>query len=209
MEKDKSNNYEKQVYISRELFMKYDQQVMLKRLPLEYDETYIYLTMLDARLRISRASGIVEIRNEEDYAVCIDFSIVMTVYDILCYSETIPALSGMWCPLSSFQVTSSSPDSDVFTIKYARAFSGKIQELKEACRKIGGTEPAVSAHADVCWQFDIFSFFPIQFRYWDGDDEFEPRIQLLWDKNSLKFMHFETMYYALGVLMQRLETLIS
>ena len=224
MKKMLSDNYEKQVYIARDLFLKYDQRNILKKLPLKYDEEYLYLSMLDMELRVSRMTGQVEMpvtagecvgkqrcaaetAEEEDlplHEICTDYATVMTVYDVLCYSEKSPVLSGMWCPLNSLQVTLSNPDADLFTRKYARAFSGKIHELKEACRRIGGMEPAVSAHSDVCWQFDIFPFFPVQFRFWDGDEEFEPKIQLLWDKNSLKFMHFETLYYAMGILMQRL-----
>ena len=204
---------------------------MLRRIPLRYDNKYLYISMLDAEMRVSRETGQAEVKTEEpagrrmyvqhssaetecrdiaaEYEVCVDYATVMTVYDVLCYSEEIPVLSGMWCPLNSLQVTLSNPDADLFTRKYAGVFSGKIRELREACIRIGGTEPSVTAHADVCWQFDIFPFFPVQFRFWDGDDEFEPKIQLLWDKNSLKFMHFETLYYVMGILLERLEKEIA
>ena len=217
-----TDNYKKQVYDAGALFLKYDQQMMLHRLPLKYDDDYLYVSMLDTELRVSRKNGQVEsyskagrstrlsaaeeseVKCMTGYEVCTDYAVVMTVYDVLCYSEEIPVLSGKWCPLNSLQVTLSNPDADVFNRKYAGVFSGNIQKLKDACVRIGGTEPEVSAHADICWQFDIFPFFPVQFRFWDGDDEFEPKIQLLWDKNSLKFMHFETLYYVMGILMQRL-----
>ncbi|MBQ1206949.1 MAG: DUF3786 domain-containing protein, partial [Lachnospiraceae bacterium] len=92
-----------------------------------------------------------------------------------------------------------------FTGKYAALFSGRAEQLQMACQQIGGRQPAITAGADVCWEFDLFPFLPVQFRFWDGDDEFPPQIKLLWDKNTLDFMHFETTYYAQGLLLHRLR----
>lgn len=54
----------------------------------------------------------------------------------------------------------------------------------------------------------MFSFFPVAFRFWEGDEEFSPVITLLWDKNSLDFMHFETLYYVMNHLLERLKEVI-
>ena len=37
------DNYEKQVYIGRELFLKYDQDKLIKKYGLKHDEEYLYL----------------------------------------------------------------------------------------------------------------------------------------------------------------------
>ena len=134
-----------------------------------------------------------------------DYNIVMTLYDILCYSAETPVLSYEWVPLANLQVTSS-PSADKFTQKYADTFSGKTDLLWKTCQEIGGRRPNITAGADVCWEFDLFPFFPVQFRYWDQDEEFPAQIRLLWDKNSLKFMHFETLYYAMHILLETLKT---
>lgn len=204
------SNYEKQVYIARELFLNYDQQEMIKKFQLKSDENYLYLNMLDRFYRISRTDGsIFGTEDGDSYRECLDYQVVMTIYDVLCYSGKLPTLAQEWCPLYSLQVTMSSPNDTTFTGKYAQAFSGKVPQLQEACRKIGGEMPKVRAGADVCWQFDFFDFFPIQMRFWDGDEEFAPKVQLLWDKNTLDFMHFETVYYAMGHLMERLTAVLD
>lgn len=203
-----AGNYDKQALMAKELFLNYDQKEIIEKLQLEHDDFYIYLTMLGKQYRISRQDGTVEVKNRDVYSLdlgeSIHFNIVMTIYDMLCYSKQTPVLAKEWCPLAMLQITST-PSADVFTKKYAEAFSGKTEELWNACETIGGRKPEIMAGADVCWEFDLFPFFPIQFRFWDKDEEFPPQIKLLWDKNSLDFMHFETLYYAMGILLDTLQ----
>lgn len=216
-----AGNYDKQVLLSRALFLNYDQQEIIDRYRLDADEDYIYLPLLNRMYRISRKDGVVESQipssdkntpmttnsnvscsdNPCTYKECLDFNVVMTLYDVLCYPAGTPLLSHQWVPLANLQMTSS-PSADIFTQKYATAFSGKTDLLWDVCQEIGGRRPKVMAGADVCWEFDFFPFFPIQFRYWDKDEEFPAQIRLLWDKNALKFMHFETIYYAMHVLLE-------
>lgn len=195
-----AGNYDKQVLLSRELFLKYDQQNLIEKYQLDSDDNYIYLPLLNRIFRISRMTGMVQEQDQE----CMDYNIVMTLYDVLCYSKETPHLSHEWVPLANLQITSS-PNAGIFTQRYADAFSGKTDLLWKVCQEIGGRRPEVTAGADVCWEFDFFPFFPIQFRYWDKDDEFPPQIKLLWDKNALKFMHFETIYYAMHVLLEYIK----
>ena len=214
-----TGNYEKQVFLARDIFLKYDRKAITDKFQLESDEEYIYIQLLDRMYRVSAKDGAVEAaknnmcgkkenrekENACEYELCLDYNVVMTIYDVLCYSKEKPKLAGEWCPLQNLQVTLSSPDADTFTQKYAEHFSGKSARLQEACRRIGGRKPEISAGADVCWEFDIFPFFPVQLRFWEKDEEFPPQIRLLWDKNSLKFMHFETLYYVMHLLLDHLR----
>ena len=61
--------------------------------------------------------------------------------------------------------------------------------------------------ADVCSKIPILPFFPVIFQFWEGDEEFAPKIMILWDRKALDFMHFETLYYVIGLLLQRLVRL--
>lgn len=223
-----ANNYDKQVLTAKQLFLKYDQQEMIQKLHLEHDDTYLYLTILNRTCRILRQDGKIEmgstvqntssrsdvtaiaqnastLSGDATWEESLDYNLVMTIYDALCYPKETPLLAHQWAPLASLQVTMSSPSADLFTRKYADFFSGKTEQLMLACQELGGRKPDTSAGADVCWEFDFFPNFPIQFRFWDKDEEFPPQIRLLWDKNSLRFMHFETLYYALHVLLEELK----
>ena len=86
---------------------------------------------------------------------------------------------------------------------YTIAFAGKAEALRQACQRLGGTG-LQAAGADVYCRFELFPFFPLQFRFWDADDEFPAQIRPLWDRNSLQFMHFETLYYVMGAFLGKL-----
>ena len=39
----------------------------------------------------------------------------------------------------------------------------------------------------------------------EGDEEFEPKVMILWDENALEFLHFETLFYLQEDLLKRLS----
>ncbi|MBQ1207133.1 MAG: DUF3786 domain-containing protein, partial [Lachnospiraceae bacterium] len=149
-----SDNYEKQVMISRGLFLNYDQDKMIHKFHLQADETYIYMTLLGREYRIRRSDGAVLTEEGE----CLDFSTTLTIYDVLCCSAKQPMLAHEWSVVGNLQRLSSSPGTDTFTGKYAALFSGRAEQLQMACQQIGGRQPAITAGADVCWEFDLFPF---------------------------------------------------
>ena len=205
------SNYDKQVCIARELFMKYNQKDMIEKYNLEFDEKYLYLVCIGDKYRISRETGEVEVSREmkEPFESCRDYNAVMSLYDVLCYPKETPKLANEWCPLYDLQITMSSPNADIFNQKYANIFAGNADRLQQILQELGGIPLQVSAGADVCCQLNLFPFFPLQFRFWDVDDEFPAQIRLLWDRNALKFMHFETLYYVMGHLMSKLTKLLK
>ena len=203
------SNYEKQAVLARERFLKYDQEPIIEKFQLQAEDTRFYLPFLDEQYRIDRKDGKIWKKEENGYRLCLEYEVVMTIYDMLCYSGERPALSGRWCRLASLQATNSSPSAEKFSGKYAGKFSGKVKLLRDACEALGGERQAVPASADVCYKLPLFPFFPVIFQFWDGDEEFDPRIVILWDQNSLRFLHFETLYYAMGVLLKRLDDILQ
>lgn len=210
--KEMEHNYEIQAEAARKLFLTYDQEEMAEKFNLQMDGAYLYLEFVSQMFRIARDTGRVEYwqeNKEGGYVPCRSFEAVMTIYDMLCYSKERPALSGEWCALHALQVTMSSPSADRFTGKYAESFMGKTETLNMILEKLGGRALSVRAGADVYCQIPLFSFFSVHFRFWEADEEFPARIQLLWDKNSLSFLHFETLYYAQGYLLERISRMLQ
>ena len=142
---------------------------------------------------------------------CREYTIVMTIYDMLCHGteQEIPALTGDWKLIGNFAAAGSSPDANLFAQKYADAFNGKTEALKEACKIMGGEVKARLAGADVTAQIPAFLFFPVLLQFWEGDDEFAPQIRILWDSQTMKFLNFETTYYLQGDLLDRLAELMD
>lgn len=208
MESDKiTSNYDRQVDIGRRIFMEYDQDKIIRRYELLADEHWIYLDYLDASYRISRENGKIEEQQKENcWKECRSYDTVMTIYDLLCYAkgDTAPVLYGAWQTLGNFAV-GSSPGTGAFTKKYAKQFRNSAEKLKAACKKLGGIMQKPMARADVTCLIPVTSFFPVLLQFWDGDEEFDPELVLLWDKNSNQFLHFETMFYLQGDLLDRMK----
>lgn len=208
MESDKiTSNYDRQVDIGRRIFMEYDQDKIIRKYELLADEHWIYLDYLDTSYRISRENGKIEEQQKENcWKECRSYDTVMTIYDLLCYAkgDTAPVLYGAWQTLGNFAV-GSSPGTGAFTKKYAKQFRNSAEKLKAACKKLGGIMQKPMARADVTCLIPVTSFFSVLLQFWDGDEEFEPELVLLWDKNSNQFLHFETMFYLQGDLLDRIK----
>ena len=81
-------------------------------------------------------------------------------------------------------------------------FEKDMEGLKQACVTLGGVQ---GGRGDVAYRIPMFEFLPVQFAFWQSDEDFPADVQLLWDKNVLDYMHYETLWYAAGHLMKRLE----
>ena len=200
------DNYDRQVDIGKEIFLQYDQEKLIRKFSLQADEHYLYLTYLNTPCRIDRRTGGIEECKQNAWVECREFSTVMTVYDLLCYHEgdLMPALTHQWCAVGNFVVTGVT-QTDGFTKKYAKFFDGRLPELKAACEKLGGVFLPPMAGADVTCRFAVTPFFPVLLQFWEGDEDFPPKLMLLWDRGTDRFMHFETTFYLQGDLLHRLK----
>ena len=77
-----------------------------------------------------------------------------------------------------------------------------MEEVKQACTCLGGKQTERLAGADLTFEMPVLPGFSVLFQFWDGDEEFQPKILLLWDKVSLSYLHFETTYYLQGDLLK-------
>lgn len=204
------DNYDLQVDIAGKIFLEYDQKQLIRKFDLESDAQYIYLTYLNTPCRIHRKTGSIEESVFDTWQECRDYSTVMTVYDLLCHhkGETAPILSGQWCTVGNFVVTGVT-DTEKFTRKYAKLFDGRLEKLKAACQTLGGVLQPRMAGADLTCLFPVTPFFPVLLQFWQGDEEFPPKLLVLWDRNSDQFLHFETTFYLQGDLLHRLNQIME
>ena len=87
MEKNLTDNYEKQIYIGRDLFLRYDQDMLIKKYKLKNDHAYLYLNYIGTEYRISRSDGSIEYMAKGIWKICKEYSIVMTIYDPVSYTH--------------------------------------------------------------------------------------------------------------------------
>jgi len=201
-----ASNYDLQVDMAKGIFLQYDQQLLIRKFGLEANEKSIYLHYLNTPYRIGRKDGTVEEYVQNRWKECRSYATVMTIYDLLCHHQgtQAPALSDQWCAVGTFVVTGIT-DTETFTKKYAKIFDGQGEKLKVACESLGGIMQPSVAGANMTCRFSVTPFFPVLLQFWEGDEEFPPKLMLLWDRNTDRFLHFETTFYLQGDLLERLK----
>lgn len=201
------SNYEQMKLQMQDHFLEYDQSVMIQRFSLEADDAYLYMNFLGRPYRVSRSSGKVEwSENGFDDAFAADYNEAMSIYDVLCCSKEGCRLSGTFVSVNNLPgiVVGARSGSGMFS-ESARFFDGKAEALRLACERLGGQ--AID-QGDVGFRLKVFDFLPLELRFWESDEDFPPSLNLLWDRNLLDFIHYETSYFIAGHLMRRLREFI-
>ena len=67
--------------------------MLIKKYKLKNDHAYLYLNYIGTEYRVSRSDGSIEYMAEGIWKLCKEYTIVMTIYDLLCYSEDKNAAS--------------------------------------------------------------------------------------------------------------------
>lgn len=103
--------------------------MLTEKYGLEYDKEYLYLNCIGTKYRIRRADGAMNMKMQREWRLCKEYTIVMTIYDLLCYSgeKSFPPFTGQWQPVAGFAAAGSSPSAEVFAHKYEKVFSGRVE----------------------------------------------------------------------------------
>lgn len=199
------NNYERQAENAKALFLRYDQQKIIEKFDLEHDGDYLYLPVLDLHYRIHRRTAAVERREGAgEYEDGGSFHEVLTIFDALCWSREDRRLSGEWVSTAALgnQVHGSSGFQG-FREQAARMAADRLPEVLEA---MGGVR---MPRGEPGYRLMAFPFLPVYFQYWRADEEFPAQIQLYWDRNTTRIIHYETVYYLADLLLERILTLLE
>lgn len=202
------SNYEQMKIQMQDHFLDYDQQVMIRRFGLRADDDYLYLNFCARPYRVSRSSGRVEwSENGFIEAFGADYNEAMSIFDVLCCSKEGCRLSGEFVSVNNLPgiVAGARSGSGMFDGS-AAYFDAKAEALGRACERLGGQR---IAQGDVGFRLKVFDFLPLELRFWESDDEFPPSLNLLWDRNLLDFIHYETSYFIAGHLMSRLKSIME
>lgn len=133
----------------------------------------------------------------------ITFNTAMSIYHLFYYSKKEPKASGVWIPFRDV------PRAGVFTKAFfnqtvdpfARFFDGKPDALLKAGEQLGFQRMKSS---DAGFEAKIYDCLSIQYLFWDGDDEFPAKANVLFDANITDFVHEETVVIIAADGLQRL-----
>ena len=198
---ERRDNYKIQADQAKQHFLTYDQEALIRKLKAKADEGYIYVTLLCRQYRIDRKTADIRFW---DGAWCDgnSFGEVMTLLDLVCDSREDRYISGRWKNMTSFGLMFHQNLLETGRDPWAEKFDSDPQGLRRACFAMGGEG---FPQGDVAYAFELFDGLKVVVQLWQGDEEFPPGLRFLWDENALMYLKYETMYFARGLLLKRIE----
>lgn len=196
------NNYDIQLMQAKKRFLTYDQQELISRCRLRFDENYLYTQLLTQDYRICRKTGDMERLVKDRWVDGNSFGEVMTILDWLCDSRADRYITGRWINIIThghyfhrgLQEDGDNPNAALFD-RNPEAFSA-------ACLALKGEE---LPGADMGYAIELIDGLRVFVQLWHGDEEFPPRLRCLWDENTTRYIRYETTWYAVGLLMTRIR----
>ena len=198
---ERTNNYLLQAAQAKRYFLTYDQNALIRKLNLAYDDEYLYPVLLARRYRLSRKTGDLEREENGVWRDANTHEEVMTLLDFVCDSKEDRFVSGRWKNMADFghafhQSLLEERDPN------AELFQSRQSDFRKACEALGGKEQPMG---DIAYAIEVFDGLPLLVQLWFGDEEFPASLRFLWDENALQYVKYETMYYARNLLLQRLK----
>ncbi len=179
-------------------FCTYDPELILRKPGVTLENNDICTTFLGEAVRVDMDSGKVWIAGR--YA---DFCESLTIFDWLCDRRENARASWEFCPVSSLPGILLSGGTLVMNFERIAEQIGKDPaRLISACESMGGVPTGAG---DLGYQILAFPDLPMQLKFYFADEEFPASLTLLWDKNTLHFIRYETVYYLAGCVRKRLE----
>ncbi len=131
------------------------------------------------------------------------FGEAMCLYDWLCDGQQGAAASGDHAPVSSLTgVMVRGNGLTIDTHSFAQWVTENPAAFENACLSMGGKRRQMG---DICYEIPLFSDLTALIKFYYADDEFPASLVLLWDKNILQYIRYETVYYLAACLLRRLE----
>lgn len=186
---ENQSNYEKLCEYWREQFLQMDYQELTAKLPeLICRDGDFVLSYYGKRYSISKKDGVIQ--SLEDSRP-VPSSIRMVLYNLLWFSKAGASQSNQWVPFRS--VKNAGPFDPAFTANvlkpFSETFSGQVEKLHQAAQRLNG-KPL--PQGDVGYEIKAFDCIPVQFFFWDGDDEFSAQSNILFDYSVTDFIHVES-----------------
>ena len=63
----------------------------------------------------------------------------------------------------------------------------------------------VTAQSGIALGMFAADCLPVLLRFWSADEEFPAQLQLLWDRNTCRYLRYETTFYLSGEILRRLR----
>lgn len=198
---ERRDNYAITVQRAKALFLEYDQAALARKLKAELDESYLYTAFLSEPCRIHRTTGDISRFTQSGWVADNSFGLVLTLLDLVCDSREDRHPTGNWKNMRDFghgfhQQMLEQRD------PWAEQFQENPQAFAAACKRLGGEQYPLG---DAAYSIPVFEDLKLLVQLWFGDEEFPAQLRYLWDENALMYLKYETMFYAVPLVLRRIE----
>jgi len=147
--------------------------------------------------------------DKANFAVCV----VLCKYILVCPREVVP--DGAWATYREFR--DAGPLTGYFTANTNKtietAFSGQLNRLERACRRLGAAPVEDGAVYDLSMAFNALPRIPVLLRFNDGDDEFPAQCSILFRQSAEQYLDMESLAilgtFLAGNLIQNLNPKVT
>lgn len=198
---ERRDNYAITAARVRQLFAEYDQQALERKVGAKLDGEYFYVDFLSERYRIHRLTGDISRFHGDAWVEANSFGEVLTLMDLICDSREDRHPTGNWRNMRDFghgfhQQLLEQRD------PWAERFQEQPEMFAKACEALGGEKYPLG---DVAYALPVFGDLRVLIQLWFGDEEFPAQLRYLWDENALQYLKYETMYYAVPLVLKRIQ----
>ena len=195
------NNYDAMLEAARVRFTGYDMGRIAAKAGVEEVGDFLCTYFFDQIVMVEKSTGYVKLDDQPA-----DFCQTLAVYDWLCDRKPSAVAAESFCLVGSLPgVYVGGGGLSIEMHRLAARIQEDPRRFLKACQAMGGREEKLG---DLGCRLQIFPDLPMCLKFYFADDEFPPTLTLLWDKNTLRFVRYETVYYLAGCLNKRLLALL-
>lgn len=201
-EAENTNNYLALMDMWRLKYLELNRKELAKRFALESTQKAHYIVYFNEKYRIDQENGMISLCTAPEREL--SFNTAMAIYHLFYFSKPYAAPSGIFVPFRDVKRAAPFEEAYKKTIlkEAAEKFDGRLSELKTACEALGGVKIKAG---DAGYMIRAFKCMPLEFIFWEGDDEFASQANILFDSNITDFIHEETVVVIAGELIRRIS----
>ena len=182
-------------------FRTYEVEKILENPGVSLWEKGVQTTFFSMPVHLNHTEGSVVLLDGEKEIAC-DFSPTLSILDYVCDRKPFAIAANVFCPVGSLP--------GVFVggsglVMKNGALESRIEKdpegFKKACESLGGV---ATEAGDMGYRLHIFPDLCMELKFYFADEDFPPQLTYLWDKNTLQFVRYETVYYIADCLSQEL-----
>ena len=195
------NNYDKMLQAAQERCAEFEMAALAAKAGVEDTPEYIKTKFFGQTVLVCKADGAMTVEGRTA-----SFEEALSVYDWLCDRKDNAVESGTYCTVSNLPgVFVGGKGLGMEMPKLARRIHEAPKAFADAMQAMGAEQLSLG---DLGFRLEIFPGLSVCLKFYFGDEEFPPKLTLLWDRNMLQFVRYETVYYIAGCLHDRLITLL-